>query len=276
MSEETLNLETLAERLDVVEKYNLRFKRLGIGIALLGILGGFLGGVISAKIFQIQKTAMPSKVIEAEEICLLDQHGKKRIAMALLNDKPALMFLGENAEVPILLTVNKNGSPELFFSYNGSKYPSIIIEAEKGVPRLLMNDKNGQGRIMLAMGQDESSGLNFYNKDGESRISIGNDKTDSANIKLDNGKCGIGMILSPAGSPGLGLVDKNGKFRTLLTLDDGKPSIMLRDEKGISRAVLGSVELVNKSTGTETKRSLSSLVFFDDTGDVIWKAPPNN
>ena len=50
------------------------------------------------------------------------------------------------------------------------------------------------------------------------------------------------------------------------------PSIKLFDKKSNIRTILGSAELVKKS-GTEIKTPLSSIVLFNEKGNVIWRAP---
>lgn len=319
MTDPTLDLQTLAERLDEVEKKNHKLKNLGIALALLGIIGGFFGGIISARIFNNQITTTPSKILAAEEICLLDQHGMLRAGLTTMKDGQTTLFLGgkdgkggvalsvtadgvphlvftdkdgkrrinlglseENGQPAfviggkddgmIILTMFKNDSAELSFSGKGNKYPSIIMSTEQGIPNLSLCDNNGKNRITLSIGKDESSGLNFNNKDGKNVITIGNSADHNGiNLYDNNSKCGIG--LHSDGSPTLGLVDENGKHRAFLALEDGRPSLKLYDEKGITRTAIGSVDLVTKSTGTETRRPLSSLVFFNDKGEVIWKAP---
>lgn len=76
--------------------------------------------------------------------------------------------------------------------------------------------------------------------------------------------------------PTLNLKDKNGngKARASLMLGiDGSPVVLLGDENGKPRAVLGHVDLVGTSEGRVEKRPASSLVLFDKDGKVLWKAP---
>ena len=50
------------------------------------------------------------------------------------------------------------------------------------------------------------------------------------------------------------------------------PSIKFFDKSENLRTILGSAELVKKS-GTEIKTPLSSIVLFNEKGNVIWRAP---
>lgn len=50
-------------------------------------------------------------------------------------------------------------------------------------------------------------------------------------------------------------------------------SLILRDSEGNDRAVLGRTELETKKTGVTTKRPVSSLVLFNQAGNVVFKAP---
>ncbi len=61
--------------------------------------------------------------------------------------------------------------------------------------------------------------------------------------------------------------------KLLIGFDDGNtPIIKLFDEKQHLRATIGSADLESK-TGTKIKTPLSSMVFFNEKGNVIWKAP---
>lgn len=41
----------------------------------------------------------------------------------------------------------------------------------------------------------------------------------------------------------------------------------------MSRVILGHTELEGRQAGTVEKRQASSLLLFDETGAVIWRAP---
>lgn len=53
----------------------------------------------------------------------------------------------------------------------------------------------------------------------------------------------------------------------------GKPSVMLFDEKGATRAVLGQIEVQRVASGATEILPPSSLVLFDKDGKVIWRVP---
>jgi hypothetical protein len=56
-------------------------------------------------------------------------------------------------------------------------------------------------------------------------------------------------------------------------LHQRQPSLRITDEKGISRAVMGYIELERQPADVIEKRPPSSIVLFNKDGGVIWKAP---
>ena len=65
-----------------------------------------------------------------------------------------------------------------------------------------------------------------------------------------------------------------GQGRLALKIDDaGNPSVWLDDEKGRTRAQLGTADLEESDTGTKIHRSPASLVLFKEDGRVLWEAP---
>jgi hypothetical protein len=79
--------------------------------------------------------------------------------------------------------------------------------------------------------------------------------------------------------PSLSLVDKDGKLRTMLALsmkDEGSPSLQLYDNAGRLRTALGEGSMEKKELGTTLKWPVSSLVLFDDKGNIIWRTPADS
>ncbi len=142
----------------------------------------------------------------------------------------------------------------------------------------ILKDVNGNVRARLSVDMPGSSKLVLYDEEGKQRI------------KLDGG---IGM-------PGLTVYDFAGRARAefLLVLD--ATALFLRDDKGVVKtglkegaivadqinaghvqtldadgfqAILGTADLVTPRTGEKHTTSAASLVFFDKSKNVIWKAP---
>jgi hypothetical protein len=81
------------------------------------------------------------------------------------------------------------------------------------------------------------------------------------------------LHLGARGSPALNFFDRKGKMRTSLGVrSDGASSLGLYDEKGL-RAVLGRTKLEATRSGEVDESPLSSLVLFDEEGNVLWRAP---
>jgi hypothetical protein len=70
------------------------------------------------------------------------------------------------------------------------------------------------------------------------------------------------LLLDAKGNPGVDLeTNKHGS------------SVVITDEKGTRRAVLGSVPLESVGTGSMEVIAPSSLTLLDKDGNVAWKAP---
>ena len=61
--------------------------------------------------------------------------------------------------------------------------------------------------------------------------------------------------------------------RMQLSLFEANPMLLLQDHTGTPRAVLGHVALGDTASKGVEQRPVSSLVFFDKNGKVIWQAP---
>jgi hypothetical protein len=66
----------------------------------------------------------------------------------------------------------------------------------------------------------------------------------------------------------------SGKIRFKMSIHEtGEPYIELIDSEMNTRAVLGRTELHNKNTGSTEIRHESSLVLFNEKGNVLWSVP---
>lgn len=120
--------------------------------------------------------------------------------------------------------------------------------ATLGLGSLTLFDSAGNSRVILNLFLDGRPYLSLLDSAGEVQASL---------ATLKNGL------------PSLYLRDSKGKWRTEL----GLGSLKLSDDSAILRAALGEVELEAIATGGVEQRPASSLVLFNRTGTVIWKAP---
>jgi hypothetical protein len=144
-----------------------------------------------------------------------------------------IMLLGLDRKPRIRLMVDKNGEPGLHFYDEEGRYRAGF-SVGAGTPALTMHDKSGL-RLQIGLMSLTSIGLEW---------------------------------------PTILLIDKKGVKRTILTLDPiGRPHLTLKDDKDNTRAILGSTSLKHTQTVIGGKRPPSSLVLFNERGEVIWKAP---
>lgn len=134
-------------------------------------------------------------------------------------------------------------------------------------------------RIKLAVDQNGEPGLHFYNEKGCYRagFSVGQGTPaltmrDKSGLRL---QIGLMRLISTGDEwPTILLMDNKGVERAILTLDiEGRPHLALKNAKGNNLVVLGFADLKHTQTGVIEKRPLSSLVLFNEKGNVIWQAP---
>ncbi len=134
MSEPTI--ETLARRLDRVERENRHMKQAGV-VAL---------AVIAAVVLMGQATpSKVAKVIEAEKFVVRDKSGKVRAELSMSAD----------------------GSPQLILRSSEGKSGAVLAVGTDGSPSLVLYDRNDKPRIGLSVSADGSPDLVMFSRAGK-------------------------------------------------------------------------------------------------------------
>lgn len=238
------DLEALAERVTGLERTSRRLKRAG----LVG-----LGGVAAAL---LMGGALPGdgwRTVEAERFLLRDAGGRIRAVLHTRADgSPLLEFrdVAGNRRASLGLLAD---AAHVSLSDAEGKGGATLRAQPNGRANLTLTDRNGTRRAVLLLADDGAPTLALSDRHRRTRIVL---------TTLGNG------------ATGLSVSDAEGRVRAALDLEaDGSPSLALYDENRRSRAILGHGELEGGQAGGVETRRASSLLLFDESGTVIWRAP---
>jgi hypothetical protein len=139
MTEVSIDLQALINRLEKVESQCRHLKLWGLLIPIILLTGG-----VSVEI------PKPPKVISAEKICLVDKNGISRLKLELENGVPQVILAYEDGNPSMRMSGRE------FFFYDREQKASINILAKNtlGVSALAINDRNGKNSITLSTGPD--------------------------------------------------------------------------------------------------------------------------
>ena len=234
-----------------------------IAILVIAIIGGFIGGVISNKVFVDRKAFAQDKsartIITANEFRTADEEGNILAKLVAGSTGASLRFLKRSNPLVEKKTKNQNIK---------AGYQQTYEAVTKGGPSCV---------VYL-----DDSGLTFKGEDYRSSVSHYGFSLYKGpqSFFFDVPLICVGLDLSkfsgdPQGeNPLIRFSDKNKKSRlTIGIADSGEPRIALTDNIWNSRAILGYTELTLKKTKSTEIRHASSLVLFDEDGNVIWSAP---
>jgi hypothetical protein len=214
------------------------------------------------------------RVIEAEMFVLKDAEGRIRAVLG-----------AERYSLP-----NSNHGLHLYTS-NGKHVASLSESLDGAGGQLALQAKNTASTAFLRVSEG-SVGLHLRATDQTFeeaarefetwRRSLNSIRTAEEQQRLiatepfQGVRAEFTVASSPKGSSKLELM--RGSWRgprdsLQLSLLERAPMLLLKDETGTPRVVLGYAELGNRATGGVEQRPVSSLVLFDNQGKVIWQAP---
>jgi hypothetical protein len=248
MESSTLDLSTLATRVEKLERQNRLFKRAALALLLL------------PAVMLVMGQARPTRTLEAQAFVLTDANGFKRADLSVPTDLPVLRFF--NSAGGVTADLSPNGY-SIFgagtASYTGDKGPvKIAIERlALGPAGLFFSDAHGKTIIELGglaqpdLSTPPSPRLELFDSDERARVDL------SAQSNL---------------GPAIRLYDEAGNTRAGLGLTSEGPYVRLSDSNGFATQI-GSTDLVTPSTGERHKTSAASLVLFGKDDTVLWSAP---
>lgn len=144
-------------------------KRPYVFMLILALVAGVIGGALSSKILWRQEetpedSAM-KKVIVANEIDLVDEHGKARWVLTFSKDgEPSVTFVNKEGWAPMAMGVNRNGFP--FFN--------MVLQPRKGGgPSLTLMDGRMKNRAVLGLWEDGEPYLTLLDRNGQVRATLG-------------------------------------------------------------------------------------------------------
>ncbi len=186
-----LTMETLARRLDQVERENRRLKQAGVVVL----------AVIAAVVLMGQATkGKVAKVVEAEKFVLRDADGKGRarleslpsglVRLALLDkDENIQSVLGVGVGRPSLVLAGRNNKTILTTSFlsvsgKGGKSRLTLAVLPSGAQSLVLTDNTARTRAELAIEVDGSPTFGLFDRTGTARAVLGS-------ISLENAETGV-------------------------------------------------------------------------------------
>jgi hypothetical protein len=128
-------------------------------------------------------------------------------------------------------------------------------------------DDEGRDRWVLNLSREGEPHVTFVNRNGWAPMAMGIN---------GQGLPFLNMVLEPnqKAGPSLIMMDSHMNSRALLGLNrDGEPYLTFLDQTGQNRVAVGSIEVVNPLTRLHEKRPCSSVILFDEKGEVLWSAP---
>jgi hypothetical protein len=152
----------------------------------------------------------------------------------------------------------------------------VAVDAH-GVPRAVLGQVAvWQDNRSDPYNEPESSGLALYDGDKRLRAAISLRTSDRGAPKLalydEKETRRTSLQVTASGVPMLSLAADSGIDRAWLEVAGNRPALVLRDEAGRQRVVLGGFSMYLKSGVTEL-RPTSSLVLIAEDGRILWKAP---
>ena len=157
MTQETLDLRAVAERLDKLEKQNRRLKYAGAAALLL----------VSTALVMGQAAPVP-ETIEARMFIVRDADGTARAALTVTELGPSLVLYDADGKLRAELTVMETG-PRLHLLDADGTMRAGLAATELG-PGLVLYDAHGTMRVVLA-GAEEGLGLGLYDAHGNTLFS---------------------------------------------------------------------------------------------------------
>jgi len=259
---------------------------------LVAVMSGFLGGALSVWFLMPQSVLAqdePQKVIEAEEFRVVDEDGKTLWEVSSRPDGHASMTL-----------LNKDQSAGISFGWGNAHAPQITFYGKDLKERLVIGlapsvsggllsglslfDTAGRRRALFQLSADERPMLQLSNLEGVASMILEIENVyDYSDLERTDDDRVVGE------RPHLILYDQEKQYGWIsLTPDDFEVYLL---EEGSSsrvkispssievwdgldtRAVLGTTQLKHPDTGSTEIRAPSSLVLFDEEGNVVWSAP---
>jgi len=246
--------------------------------AALGIVGGFMGGLLSARLNTLVRRgpapaalieSKPAGVIQAEEFRLVSREGATRGVFSVADGKPHLLLYDKAGKTRMDLSLSD--------AHEIDNQPYGTISFAEGEPSLGLYDKAGREHIGLSVDDGhpvvslDGPGPGGVPGIGLPRFSLDVDR-DGPVLAL-YGRGGR-LSLESRPTPGLSLIDTKNRARAGLELSaSGAPSVALWDGEGHLRANIGSIGLTYPRTGSTTNEAESTVVLFGSDGKSIWKVP---
>jgi len=122
--------QSLAQRIDRLERQNLKLRLAGAIVVLLGAAALSIG------------MSAPRKTLETDLLIIKDANGTSRMILGMADDGPAITMLDEKGKLRANIGVSDKG-PELDF-LDASETPRLqMFIDEKQVPRVNLLDTKG-------------------------------------------------------------------------------------------------------------------------------------
>jgi hypothetical protein len=146
-----------------------------------------------------------------------------------------------------------------------------------GIPALRLFDKAGKKRLDIDLTSEGNPEISLRNKNGGHIASLSGVPTVDGGTQWllsdAEGNVTVNLSINHAGA-NLVFLDKNSKMRAKFGLKpDGSPGLVILDETGKERAVLGYPETKKAGMDSKDEKSGSPLALYDQNGKMIWKAP---
>jgi hypothetical protein len=211
-------------------------------VALFSFLGGLLNSFfLSEQKLYAQDARKPIKVIEAEEIRLVDGDGKTIAKIGQDSDGVGLKIYGKDGKRKIEL-LDKKSLNRGFLIYDDKEQLRALysLSLSKDAVELTIGDNNKTPRISLEQRKD-GSGLYFNSENGKplTKVLATNETAGFFIHRINGGAPEGGLTIGRDDSMALNFLDKTGKIRLTLGIDKiQQPSIQIggRDERIIWRA----------------------------------------
>jgi len=272
----------------------MRRRQYGL-LVLVAFLGGLLGGLVSTRFlsngiafaqreaWQTNQRQIYAKTIIAEEFFLHER--KKTDPLDGEIPVPRAILTAEPDGNPKLVMQDSNGTPRFSIELSNKNGATLAILNEKGAHKALLSEKSLYGE------EQSGSTLTLLDNNGAVRAQIGVQANSNPFVSLNDAftkdkKTGrsIRLCLMGKDEASISLCGIEGSQRAKLAIDSNDTSLSLKDPNGETRAELGNTELAFGTDGSLRKRSSatnfqieqrppSSLVLYNENGNVLWSAP---